>query len=159
MQTRQTRPRPRINVTRSRRDKNCDGFFFLLSLVLAAIMFVFDILRIILYKIPVTLYRCCCKTSVDRLNIPPTKCVLFNGYTYTTAHVHDVDGPVVVEDCEERVHLGLYFEAGFEIAPGDANDVAVTSAHPWGSGALLFADKHSFVFTSLGKNPGVLPHS
>ncbi len=134
----------------SRRDKNCDGLFCVLGLVGVALLLVLDVLRMIFYKIPITLYRCCCKTRVDPFNMPPTKCVVFNGYAYTTAHFHDVDGADVVEDCEERVRLDLYFKAGFEIAPGDENDVAVTIAHPWGSMNLAFADTRSCVTTSLG---------
>jgi hypothetical protein len=31
-------------------------------------------------------------------------------------------------------------DAGFEVAPGDANDIEVTNAHAWGSNSLIFSD-------------------
>ncbi len=31
-------------------------------------------------------------------------------------------------------------DAGFEVAPGDANDIAVCNLHTWGSYHLVFAD-------------------
>jgi hypothetical protein len=31
-------------------------------------------------------------------------------------------------------------DAGFEVAPGDASDIEVANAHPWGSRFLMFSD-------------------
>jgi hypothetical protein len=31
-------------------------------------------------------------------------------------------------------------DAGFEVAPGDASDIEVANAHPWGSYWLVFSD-------------------
>ena len=86
--------------------------------------------------------------TVDPLNIPPSKRVVFNGYIYATAHFHDVDGASLVEDGTDLVSLG----AGFEVAPGDDNDVAVCNAHAWGSRSLAFADNFTRADTSLLEN-------
>ena len=123
----------------------CLNLFVLFAM--DVVRFPFDILFVILYKIPSTLYRSCHK--LDPANIPATKCVAFNGYIYATAHLHDVDGSVVVNDGRDLVSLAAFFDAGFEIAPGDDNDVAVVNAHPWGcsDSLLAFADKHEYALT------------
>ena len=59
-----------------------------------------------------------------------------NGYVYATVHVHDVDGHDYIHDGETLVDI----DAGFEIAPGDANDIQVANAHPWGCDSLVFID-------------------
>jgi hypothetical protein len=61
---------------------------------------------------------------------------MYNGYVYATAHLYSPD---------------LYFAGwrtvdfveilkGFEIAPGDPNDISVCAAHPWGTSYLVFSD-------------------
>jgi hypothetical protein len=37
-------------------------------------------------------------------------------------------------------HALVDVDAGFEIAPGDARDIEVANAHPWGSYWLVFSD-------------------
>ena len=106
----------------------------ILKILFVAIALLFDILRSIFYQIPLSLFRCCCR--VDPFNIPPTKSVVFNGYLYATAHFHDVDTANIVTDGNNFVAV----DAGFEIAPGDANDVAVSNAHAWGTRFLSFSD-------------------
>jgi hypothetical protein len=105
-----------------------------LKFLFVAIALLYDILQTIFYRIPVSLFRCC--RRVNPFNIPPTKCVVYNGYMYATAHFHDVDGAGIVTDGDDFVSVG----AGFEIAPGDADDVAVCNAHAWGTRFLAFAD-------------------
>ena len=64
---------------------------------------------------------------------PPTQ--RHNGYIYASAHAHGVN--------EERIDDGdtpVDIDAGFEVAPGDASDIQVVNAHPWGCKALLFCD-------------------
>ena len=59
-----------------------------------------------------------------------------NGYIYAVAHAHDVD-------CRDDIYDGNTFvdiDAGFEVAPGDASDIEVANAHPWGSSWLVFSD-------------------
>jgi hypothetical protein len=121
----------------------CVALFFL-------IFFVLDVVLLIVYKIPLSLYRCC--TKVDPFNIPLKKRTIFNGYIYVTAHFHDVDGGMLIEDCDDSVSL----DAGFEVAPGDDSDVAVSNAHAWGSRWLAFADSPCRSNTSLqnGMHPG-----
>ena len=65
---------------------------------------------------------------------PPLQC--HKHYIYATAQAHDVDGWNVIEDGDTFVRI----DAGFEIAPGDANDVEVANAHAWGSWCLVFSD-------------------
>ena len=60
----------------------------------------------------------------------------YKGYTYATAHVRSVD-------CRDHIYDGktiVDIDAGFEVAPGDANDILVANAHPWGSYDLVFSD-------------------
>jgi hypothetical protein len=60
----------------------------------------------------------------------------YNGYIYVTAHVRDV-----LRDHPERDGCTyVVIQAGFEVAPGDANDIAVANAYPWGSERLVFSD-------------------
>jgi hypothetical protein len=55
---------------------------------------------------------------------------------YATAHVHDVNCRVVLQDGRTFVDI----DAGFEVAPGDASDIQVANAHAWGSRSLVFSD-------------------
>ena len=57
---------------------------------------------------------------------------------YMTLHVHKVDDRTLVEDGKKTVPV----PAGWNIAPGDADDVRVCGAHPWQSNWLVFADTH-----------------
>jgi hypothetical protein len=61
---------------------------------------------------------------------------LYNGYIYAVAHVHDVDCLDIIQDGKTSVDI----DAGFEVAPGDACDIDVASAHPWGTYELVFSD-------------------
>ena len=75
-----------------------------------------------------------------------------NGYTYTTAHFHNVDCREKVQDGRTLVDIG----AGFEVAPGDANDVEVANAHPWGSDALVFSEGwYAATALAIAVNPGI----
>ena len=67
---------------------------------------------------------------------PPPLLQLYKGFIYTSAHVHDVDGQTLIGD--GRTPVGI--DAGFEVAPGDASDIAVANAHAWGSHCLIFSD-------------------
>jgi hypothetical protein len=53
-----------------------------------------------------------------------------------TLHCHKVDDHTLVEDGQKPVHV----PAGWEIAPGDADDIRVCGAHPWQSDRLVFVD-------------------
>ena len=55
---------------------------------------------------------------------------------YATAHTHDVNCRDVIRDGKTFVDI----DAGFEVAPGDASDIEVANAHPWGSRCLVFRD-------------------
>ena len=55
---------------------------------------------------------------------------------YATAHARDVDCRHYIRDGKTLVDI----DAGFEVAPGDASDIEVTNAHPWGSHLLVFSD-------------------
>jgi hypothetical protein len=68
-----------------------------------------------------------------------------NGYIYAVAHAHNVDRRDYILDGQIFVDI----DAGFEVAPGDASDIEVANAHPWGSGALVFSDG-AYVLTGLG---------
>ncbi len=59
-----------------------------------------------------------------------------NGYIYAVAHAHDVDCRDVIYDGRTFVDI----DAGLEVAPGDASDIEVANAHPWGSNYLVFSD-------------------
>ena len=137
-------------VCRNKADRDDPIGSNLLAALFFLIFFVWDILFLIVYKLPLSLYRCC--TKVDPFNIPPTKSIIFNGYIYITAHFHDVDGGTIIEDCDDLVSL----DAGFKVAPGDDSDVAVSNAHAWGSRWLAFADSPCRSNTSLqnGAHPG-----
>jgi hypothetical protein len=78
-------------------------------------------------------------SALKRLAIdtpPPPLLQRHKGFIYASAHVHDVDGQTIIEDCCTPVDI----DAGFEVAPGDASDIEVANAHAWGSGALIFSD-------------------
>jgi hypothetical protein len=60
----------------------------------------------------------------------------YQGYIYATAHVHDVDGRVIVRDGRTPVAK----DTGFDVAPGDVSDVEVANMHAWGSWRLVFSD-------------------
>jgi hypothetical protein len=53
-----------------------------------------------------------------------------------TLHLHKVDDRTLVEDGNKPVHV----PAGWDIAPGDADDMRVCGAHPWQIEWLVFAD-------------------
>ncbi len=59
-----------------------------------------------------------------------------NGYIYAVAHAHGVGCRDVIEEGSPFVDI----DAGFEVAPGDASDIAVANAHAWGSVWLVFSD-------------------
>ncbi len=86
-------------------------------------------------------------TTALTLNAAPDacsiSCLLFhqrhhNGYVYATAHVHDVHGHEVLKDGPTPIDV----DAGFEVAPGDANDVWVSNAYSWGCNGLVFGNTH-----------------
>jgi hypothetical protein len=54
-----------------------------------------------------------------------------------TLHTHKVDDDrTVVYDGDQPVHV----PSGWEIAPGDADDIRVCAAHPWQSCFLIFSN-------------------
>jgi hypothetical protein len=53
-----------------------------------------------------------------------------------TLHLHKVDERTVVYDGRKPVHV----PAGWDIAPGDADDMRVCGAHVWQTDFLVFAD-------------------
>jgi hypothetical protein len=59
-----------------------------------------------------------------------------HGLIYASAHLHDVDAFDIFLDTTTPVGI----DANFEVAPGDAGDIAVANAHPWGSLCLVFSD-------------------
>ena len=59
-----------------------------------------------------------------------------NGYIYAVAHAHDVGCRDLIKDTCTFVDI----DAGLEVAPGDASDIEVANAHPWGSRFLVFSD-------------------
>ena len=59
-----------------------------------------------------------------------------NGFVYAVAHAHDVDWRDLMQDGKTFVDI----DAGLEVAPGDASDIEVANAHPWGSNGLVFSD-------------------
>ena len=59
-----------------------------------------------------------------------------NGYIYAVAHAHDVGCRDLIQDGKTFVDI----DAGLEVAPGDASDIEVANAHPWGSNGLVFSD-------------------
>jgi hypothetical protein len=67
---------------------------------------------------------------------PPSPPQHHNGYIYTTAHahkVHDISQP-------RDGHRAVGPSDGFEVAPGDANDIEVANTYPWGCVHLVFSD-------------------
>jgi hypothetical protein len=88
---------------------------------------------------------CSCFSSLIRLT--PQR---HNGYVYAVAHVRDVDCRSELQDGKTLVDI----DAGFEVAPGDASDIEVANAHPWGSTVLVFSDgAHASTALSIAKNP------
>ena len=73
-----------------------------------------------------------------------------NGYIYAVAHAHDVG-------CRDIIYDGSTFvdiDAGFEVAPGDASDIAVANAHAWGSSFLVFSDgAHAGTALAIAEDP------
>ncbi len=61
-----------------------------------------------------------------------------NGYVYAVAHLRDVNCDYYQDSKDGNTLVDI--DAGFDVAPGDASDVEVTNAHPWGSSHLLFSD-------------------
>lgn len=57
-----------------------------------------------------------------------------------TLHVHKVDDRTLVQDGTKTVPM----PAGWNIAPGDADDMRVCRAHPWQSYWLVFADTYIY---------------
>jgi hypothetical protein len=51
-------------------------------------------------------------------------------------HYHKVDDRTLVKDGDKPVHV----PSGWEIAPGDAHDIRVCTAHPWQSCYLIFSN-------------------
>ena len=69
---------------------------------------------------------------------------------YATAHLHNVDCRDVIPDGSTFVGI----DAGFEVAPGDASDVEVANAFPWGSVGLRFSDDHvAYTALSIANKP------
>jgi hypothetical protein len=69
-----------------------------------------------------------------------------------TLHCHKVDDHHNVEDGSKPEHV----PSGWQIAPGDADDIRVCGAHPWQSYGLVFANgdaygttKHHFTYQPL----------
>jgi hypothetical protein len=57
-------------------------------------------------------------------------------YIYMSLHSHKVDDRTCVRDGYKPVHV----PSGWEIAPGDADDIRVCAAHPWQSDFLVFSN-------------------
>jgi hypothetical protein len=55
-------------------------------------------------------------------------------------HSHKVDDDTHVEDGNKPVHV----PSGWEIAPGDADDIRVCGAHPWQSYGLVFSNGDAY---------------
>ena len=55
-----------------------------------------------------------------------------------TLHLHKVDDRTLVGGGNKPVHV----PAGWDIAPGDADDMRVCGAHPWQIEWLVFADTY-----------------
>jgi hypothetical protein len=71
---------------------------------------------------------------------------IHEGFVYASAHMHPVDG--AAETCINDGDQSVVIHADFEVAPGDANDIAVCNAHLWACESLVFADG-SYAYTSL----------
>ena len=69
-----------------------------------------------------------------------------NGYIYAVAHAHDVGCPHLIQDGKTLVDI----DAGLEVAPGDASDIEVANAHPWGCAFLVFSDGAQAITTLCG---------
>jgi hypothetical protein len=68
--------------------------------------------------------------------LPSAHPQVHNGYQYATAHSHWAVSRSMQRDGNTFVGV----PAGFEVAPGDANDLSVCGAYPWESNALVFSD-------------------
>ena len=63
-----------------------------------------------------------------------------------TLHTHNVDDDrTVVYDGDQPVHV----PSGWEIAPGDADDIRVCATHPWQSYRLVFSNGDAY-WTAMG---------
>jgi hypothetical protein len=75
---------------------------------------------------------------------------------YASAHLHSVDGATVIEDGNTLVSIGF---GGFEVAPGDDDDVRVCNLHPWGCEWLVFSDgTSSATALSVAQLPSLKGH-
>ena len=79
-------------------------------------------------------------------------CQFHKGFIYATAHANSVDDRYRVTQDNTRL---VAVPAGFEVAPGDADDVRVCSVHPWQSWYLVFADG-SACGTSMNPDPSLV---
>jgi hypothetical protein len=55
-------------------------------------------------------------------------------------HSHKVDDRKLVRDGTKPVHV----PSGWEIAPGDADDIRVCATHPWQSDYLIFSNGDAY---------------
>ena len=91
---------------------------------------------------------CQSQTSPPTPSLPPSPIPsqIYKGYIYASAHLHEVQAASVIEDGNALVDVGY---GGFEIAPGDEDDIRASNMHPWGSEWLVFSDGSSSA-TALG---------
>jgi hypothetical protein len=83
---------------------------------------------------------------------PPLQ--FYEGFFYASAHAHDVDSDKPVNDGDHYVDLKAEYEANFELAPGEPNDVAVCNKHLWACERLFFADGSSaYTGSNIAKKP------
>jgi hypothetical protein len=66
-----------------------------------------------------------------------------------TLHCHEVDNRTLAADGNEPVLL----PEGWEIAPGDADDIRVCAAHPWQSHGLVCQGCPQYFGTSMCRDP------
>ena len=69
---------------------------------------------------------------------PPPPPQHHNGYIYVTSHARIVKSNIRDQGNPSAVVIS----GGFEVAPGDASDIEVTNANPWGGLELYFGDGH-----------------
>jgi len=67
---------------------------------------------------------------------------------YMTLHAHKVDDSTLVQDGDQPLPV----PAGWQIAPGDADDARVCGAHPWQSSFLVFANGYD-CHTAMHSDP------
>jgi hypothetical protein len=73
----------------------------------------------------------------DHVKAPPPILLQRDGpYIYMSLHSHKVDDRTCVYDGMKPVHV----PSGWEIAPGDADDIRVCATHPWQSRGLVFSN-------------------